>query len=259
MPKHTYTTVLRQYRLALLSALLTLGLWELSAFGEWLNPRLVPPPSRIGAAFAEWVSSGEFRRDFLASIWRVGAGLGLGTALGIGLGLLTGRLILLNRVLSPALNLLRAFPPVALLPVFITFLGIGNTSKIAAIAFGCLFPVWVNTHIGAGSVPEEYMQSARLMTRSQGRVFARIVLPAALPWLVGGIRLAIAMSFIMLYVSELAGASAGLGYAIVSNHLAYRFDKMFAALFFLGSLSAVSDMLFNRWVQKRFPWLNFNE
>lgn len=248
---------IKQYSIPVLAMVLALSLWQLMAEVEWVNPHLMPPPSKIARAFTEWVSSGEFLRDFWASIWRAGAGLFLGSLGGIGFGLLTGRVAWLNRALSPVLNLLRAFPPVALLPVFITFLGIGNTSKILAIAFACLFPVWVNTHIGASNVPEEYLQSARLMSRSRGRIFFHVVLPASLPWIIGGIRLAIAMSFIMLYVSELAGASSGLGYAISTNHLAYRFDKMFAALFFLGLLAAVSDNLFNKWSKAFFPWLKF--
>lgn len=246
------------HRYAILFFLGLLLAWESAAAFHWINIRLLPPPSAIFGAFLESWRNGELKRDFLVSIWRAGIGLGAGFLLGAVLGILTGRSPAWHRLISPLFNTLRAFPPVALLPVYITLLGIGNFSKIVSIACACIFPVWVNTHLGASRVPEEYLQSARLMTDSRTRIFFRVIMPSALPWILGGLRQALAMSFIMLYVSELAGASAGLGYQISSSHLAYRMDKMFAALFVLGALAAGSDTLISFLTKRLFPWLRFN-
>ncbi|MFZ4475405.1 MAG: ABC transporter permease [Saprospiraceae bacterium] len=247
-----------QIRFPLFTFLVLICIWEMVDRVGLINTNLIPPPTKIWIAFQEWVLSGEFARDSYASFGRVSIGLVLGVMTGVILGLLTGRISVIDQIFSPVLNLARAFPPVALLPVFITFFGIGNVSKITAIAFASVFPVWINTHIGSKGVPIEYLNSARLMTRSKLRIFIRIIFPAALPWIIAGIRLAIAVSFIMLYVAELAGASSGLGYQISSAHLSYRFDKMFAALFFLGFIAAASDISFNYLTKQVFPWLKCN-
>lgn len=244
-------------RISIFFILFIILVYEWSATWGWVNANLIPPPSKIWTATIEWIKNGEFERDLLASSWRVSMGLCLGVLGGVLIGVLTGRIRLAQLVFSPLLNLTRSFPPVALLPVFITILGIGDTSKILSIALACFFPVWVNAHIGAQQVPQEYIHSANLVTKSQWRIFRHIILPSATPFVIGGIRLSISMSFIMLYVSELAGASAGLGYEISSSHLAYRMDKMFAALFTLGFFAAFADYAFNVSIRRIFPWVNF--
>lgn len=233
-------------------------LWQfLSGFG-FINSNFIPTPVNVFCAIIEWAKSGELLIDFSTSIWRGIIGLLIGSIIGICFGLLTGRNEKLNLILTPILNVFKAFPPVALLPVFITFFGIGDFSKIFSISFATIFPLWVNTHLGASSIPIEFIRSASLLSQSRLKVFLRIILPASLNSIVAGFRISIAISFIMLYVSELAGASNGLGYQISSSHLAYRMDKMLGALIVLGITASMIDYIFNKVIKHYFPWVLLN-
>jgi ABC-type nitrate/sulfonate/bicarbonate transport system permease component len=244
---------------AAISIIAFLLLWQLISGLGFVNSHLFPPPTKVFTAFIEWAKSGDLANDFFTSIWRVMVGLILGSFIGISIGLFTGRNKVANSFLSPLMNVFRAFPPVALLPVFITFFGIGNFSKVFSIAVASIFPIWINTHIGSSSVPVEYLRSAKLLTQSQFKTFFKIILPASLPQVIAGFRISLSISFIMLYVSELAGASNGLGYEIMSSQLAYRMDLMFASLITLGCTAAIFDSLFNMLAGVLFPWIKLNK
>ena len=244
---------------SIVSVTALLVLWQILASTEIINSKLIPPPTKVFSSIIEWAESGELQRDFLDSIWRAIIGLSCGAIIGITLGLVTGRSIKLNYILSPILNIFKAFPPVAMLPVFITLFGIGNFSKIFSIGFASIFPLWVNTHVGASTIPVEYIRSAKLLTKSNYKFFVQIVLQASMNSIIAGFRISIAISFIMLYVSELAGASSGLGYQISSSHLAYRMDKMLGALIILGLSATLIDFLFNRLIKYFFPWIQLTK
>ena len=249
---------IQQYSYSILSITLFLLLWEFSAYIGLVNSNLIPPPTKVFSAMTEWASSGELIKDISESIWRVLIGLFIGSSIGIALGLFTGRNQFLNLTLSPILNLFKAFPPVAMLPVFITLFGIGNFSKIFSISFATIFPLWVNTHLGSSTIPVEFIRSAKLLTNSKIRTFFGVIVPASMNSIIAGFRISIAIGFIMLYVSELAGASSGLGYQISSSHLAYRMDKMLAALIVLGLSASLVDFSFNKAIKYFFPWVKLN-
>lgn len=236
-----------------------LAFWQFISSTEIINSNLIPPPTKVFVAIKEWAKNGELLKDFLDSIWRAIIGLSIGAIIGISLGLITGRNEKLNYILTPILNIFKAFPPVAMLPVFITLFGIGNFSKIFSIGFASIFPLWVNTHLGASTIPVEYIRSAKLLTKSKYKYFVEVVIPASMNSIIAGFRISIAISFIMLYVSELAGASSGLGYQISSSHLAYRMDKMFGALFILGLSATLIDFIFNKLIKYFFPWVQLNK
>ena len=229
--------------------------WEVASIESWVNPNLIPAPTKIFAALVDWIYKGNFFMDFVTSLWRGLVGFLIGGSIGIILGLYTGRIETINYLLSPICNVIRAFPPVSLIPVFITFFGIGDFSKIFSISFATIFPVWINTHLGANSIPLEYIRSGKLLTNSKRKYFLRIVFPASLSSIVAGCRISIAVAFVMLYVSELAGSSSGLGYQISDSQLSFRMDKMFAALFVLGFTAAIIDIIYVRSIMFFFPWL----
>lgn len=234
-------------------------IWEIVSRSAIINPLLFPPPSLVVVALWGLIRSGVLIMDAAVSLWRVLAGLSLGILLGISTGLLTGRIRTLDRVMSPVINFLRPLPPVAIIPLIIVWFGIDDAAKIFSIAIAVFFPVWLNTHIGAERVAQEYLWSAELLTRSKFTIFSRVVLPAALPFIVAGVRTAISTAFIMVFVSELAGAESGLGYRISITQLAYRIDQMMAGLIVLTLLSAVCDRVFTKTVLRLFPWLSLRQ
>jgi len=207
------------------------------------------------AALSDWARSGVLWDDLVISVWRAWVGLLIGATSGVAVGVLTGRSRVLGSLLVPVLTPVRALPPVSLIPLFIIFVGIDTTGKIAVIAFSVFFPVWTNTHIGASNLPTAYFKAAHSLGLGRLRIMLRIVLPATVPSMLAGIRLGAAVSFIMLYVSELSGASAGIGYRVSVSHLSYQIDLMLASLAVLGALAAATDMmivLISRWL---FPWM----
>lgn len=246
---------LRRIGPSLLSLSVLFAAWETASRSGVVNALLFPPPTKVFAALWQLTFDGTLPGDALVSIWRVLAGIVIGSAAGIAAGLLTGRIVAIDRVLSPVIHLLRPLPPVAIIPLVIVWFGIGDAGKIFSISLAVFFPVWLSAHTGARSVMPEYLWSAALLTRSRVILFTRVIFPAALPFVAAGIRTAVAIAFIMVFVSELAGAESGLGYRISITQLAYRVDQMMAGLGVLAALSALFDLVIRRASIRLFPWL----
>lgn len=231
-------------------------LWEAVSLSGVVNNSLFPAPSQVAAAGWQLLLSGVVK-DIAVSMSRLLVGLIVGTVIGIAIGLLTGRSKTAAGILSPIIQLLRPLPPVAIIPLIIVWFGIGNGAKVFSIAFAVFFPVWINTHIGSKMIPKIYIWTGRLLTKSWFKKATKVIFPASLPFIVVGVRSGIALAFIMVFVSELAGASIGLGYRISIAHLAYRIDEMIFALALLAILGALTDYLFSVAVRRIFPWLKF--
>jgi len=246
---------MKQIIRASLSIIAFLVVWEIIARIGFIHISLFPPPTRVAVAFLEMAQSGELLRDVQASLWRAFVGLALGSILGVVVGLVTGRIERINNYLSPIIQIFRPLPPVAIIPLVIVWFGIGETSKLFSIGFAVFFPVWVNTHIGAREIPKTYLWSAQTLRVRRFELFWRVIFPGALPFIVAGFRTGIAIAFVMVFVSELAGASAGIGYQISVSHLAYRVDRMIAALILLGLFGASADLILTRLLWAAFPWL----
>lgn len=244
---------------SVLPVLLLLATWELLSRSGAADPVLFPPFSKAILALVDMARSGDLARDIISSYSRMAAGLVLGSVVAIGLGVLTGRIRRIGAFVSPIVHVLRPLPPVAIIPLIIVWLGIGESAKIFSIAFAVFFPVWLNTHAGAAQVPRKLLWSASTLSRSRSRLLFQIILPAALPFIAAGLRLGISLAFVMVFVSELAGASQGIGYQIATSHLAYRIDRMIAALMVLGVAGAGTDLLFTFVLYRSCPWLRLLE
>jgi ABC-type nitrate/sulfonate/bicarbonate transport system permease component len=246
---------MRNYRRGILAIAVFLLLWETIARMDPSRGPLFPPPTRVFVALLDFLRSGDFFTDVLASLSRAAAGFLLGSLVGIVVGLLTGRNELLDNYLSPVIQLFRPLPPVAIIPLIIVWFGIGEVSKVFSIAFAVFFPVWISAHLGAREVPITYLWSARIMGVSPVASLYRIIFPSSLPFLMAGLRTGISLTFVMVFVSELAGASSGIGYEINASYLAYRVDRMIAALIVLAGLGYLSDWLLTGSASAVFPWL----
>lgn len=242
-----------------LSILSFLVIWEFISRAQFVSISLFPPPTKIALAFIEMARSGELLRDIQASLWRAVVGFGLGSTAGICIGLFTGRFRTLNNYLSPIIQLFRPLPPVAIIPLVIVWFGIGEASKIFSIAFAVFFPVWINTHLGAEGIPKTFLWGAKTLHVTKLKTLGSVIFPAALPFIAAGLRTGIAIAFVMVFVSELAGASAGIGYQISVSQLAYRVDRMMAALILLASFGALADFLLTRLIWWFFPWIKFGQ
>jgi NitT/TauT family transport system permease protein len=249
---------MKRFLLFILPIIALVVLWEFVSRSGFVNSALFPPPSHVAVAFWGMAKAGILFSDLRDSLWRLFAGLFLGSAIAVILGLLTGRLKIFSALFSPIIQILRPLPPVAIIPLVIVWFGIDDGAKIFSIAFAVFFPVWLNTHIGVLQIPQTFLWSAKLLTNSSFKILSEIVFPAALPFIIAGIRTGIALSFIMIFVSELSGASSGLGYRISVTQMSYRIDEMMAALITLGALGAITDQTFIFYAEKFFPWVKFS-
>jgi ABC-type nitrate/sulfonate/bicarbonate transport system permease component len=235
--------------------LLFLALWEaIPRLGLAVNPVLFPPPSQVLAAAIPMTLSGEIPWNIVVSLQRAGTGFALAAVLGIGVGLATARSKLARDLTEPLLHGFRSLPVIALVPISVLWLGIGENAKVALITLGAFFPIWIATFIGVRDVHPVYLRSASCLGANRWQTLLFVVLPAALPLILAGMRQAIAISLIVLVAAELAGATAGVAYMMSMGHQLFRVDIMFAGLFLLGAMGFAADRLFVALCRRLFPW-----
>ncbi|TJZ89728.1 ABC transporter permease [Paracoccus gahaiensis] len=234
----------------LLSFGFILTLW-IAVTGAGLVPeQIFPSPLSVWQATVEMAANGTLATDLAVSMRRAAIGFGIGSVLGVTLGLLTGRVALVRALLNPFLTLLRPIPAIALVPVAIVWFGIGEGSKYFVVSYTVFLTVWFNTHHGMEYIPDIYLRASRSLGASRMREFLTVVIPAAAPHIVAGLRLGVALAFLSLVAAELSGASSGLGHRLQEARQYIRTDRMFALLIILGALGATVDLIV-QWVGRK--------
>jgi NitT/TauT family transport system permease protein len=228
--------------------------WGLFAKAGPIPPTLFPSPFVTLLALREMMVSGELLGDVLATVGRALAGFAVGSALGIVAGTLTARIGALNLALGQIIQLFRPIPPIAIVPLIVVWLGLGEMSKLVVVAWGVFFPVWVSTHVGVAGVDQNLVWVARSLGARRERLLFRVVLPAAARHVVAGMRVALALSLICVVVAEMIGASAGLGFRLNTSYLVFRVDRMFVDLATLGAVGLLLDVAFVAAVSRLLPW-----
>jgi len=232
-------------RLALalaLPAVLAIG-WEFVVRAGWSDGRLMPPPSRIWQEFEDLSRNGELLRHTLATLARVAVGFGLGTAAGTILGALAGYSSLTRRLIDPTLQGLRAVPSIAWIPLFILWLGIFETSKVALIAVGVFFPVYLGVMAAILSVDRKIVEVGRAFRLSGFAMVRRILLPAVLPAYVVSLRAGLGLGWMFVIAAEFMGASEGLGYLLIDGQQLGKPAEIVAAILAFAVLGKVTDAL----------------
>lgn len=218
-------------------------LWELSARYGLIESRLMPPPSRIAATLLELARSGELTTHIVATMARVGAGFAIGAAAGTLLGAVSGSSSLMRRLLDPSLQGLRAIPSIAWVPLFILWFGIFEMPKIALIAVGVFFPVYLGVTGAILSIDRKVLEVGRVFRLSRVETMWRILLPAILPAWIVSLRSGLGLGFMFVVAAEFMGASEGLGYLLVDGQQLGKVDQILAALIAFAVLGKVSDGL----------------
>lgn len=246
---------LRKLVAGVLGIMVFLLVWEIAPrVVEGVNILMFPPPSVVAKTFWSMTTSGEIWPHMLASLYRILIGFVVGATTGVLVGVVTGSSALARYVSDPILHGLRAIPVIAIVPLAIVWLGLGDIAKIVLIAWGVFFPVWVNTFIGIRSVSILYLRSATSMGANALQLMFLVALPAALPYVFAGLRQATSLAFVVMVAAELAGAEVGLGFLISYSHLVFRIDMMFVGLIYLGALGFLADQFFVAMLHKFFPW-----
>ena len=215
---------------------LLLLLWEAAGRYGWVHKLFFPPATKILASFFQIVVSGEVLGHVGVSLWRAALGYGLAALVAITLGVLMGYWRAIYDAFEVVVELLRAVPPPAIIPVAIVFLGIGDQMKVFIILFSCAFPILVNTIDGVRSVDPVLIRTVRTFGLGQRTLLWKVVLPAAAPFIMTGLRIALAIALILVVISEMVGATSGIGYFILDSQRSFRIPQMYAGMLVLALL-----------------------
>jgi sulfonate transport system permease protein len=226
----------------LLPLVLAIG-WEAAVRLGFASGRLMPPPSRIAETFYALARTGELWAHTLASLWRVAAGFALGAVAGIVVGAFSGTFATARRLLDPTLQALRAIPSLAWVPLFILWLGIFEESKVALIAVGAFFPVYLGVAGAILSVDRKLVEVGRVFRLSRAQLARRILLPAVLPETIVSLRSGLGLCFMFVVAAEFMGASEGLGYLLVDGQQLGKPDQILAAIIAFALIGQVCDAL----------------
>jgi len=242
-----------------LSALLAfVAVWSLAG---WLveatrpfNPLFLPAPWVVIGALVDLARKGQLGLHVLATLERVAVGFSLGALAALVLGLLAGQLRTIRNIVEPVVELLRPIPPLAVLPLFIVWVGIGEASKVGFIAYAVFFPMFVTTVHGVAQIDTRLLRAAESLGARPRQLFTRVILPAALPDVLTGLRLGVALSFFVIVISEFVGAESGLGYLINDGRNFFLVPQMLGAALLLGLLGYAGNGLVRLLERRVLRW-----
>jgi sulfonate transport system permease protein len=218
-------------------------IWEGLVWFGYSNGRLVPPPSRIWQTLVQLAQSGELSQHVAITLWRVAAGFGLGVAAGTLFGAIAGYWTLARRIMDPTLQALRAIPSIAWVPLFILWLGIFEQSKVALIAVGVFFPIYLGVVGAILAVDRKIVEVGRTFRLSGPAMIWRILLPAVLPAYVVSLRAGLGLGWMFVVAAEFMGASQGLGYLLIDGQQLGKPAQIVAAILVFAVLGKTTDWL----------------
>ncbi|MED4599438.1 ABC transporter permease [Paenibacillus validus] len=228
--------------------------WELISRMELVPALYLPAPTAIVAMGWGMLTTGEIHQNLLASLYRIGAGYAIGASVGIIIGLLLGFFRWLDAVLTPVVFSIFPIPKIALLPLFIMWLGIGETPKVTLIAIGVFFPAVINTYAGVKNVDPILIKAAVTFGAKPFNVIRKVILPASLPMIFAGLKMSASISLLLLVTSEMIAANSGVGSMILRyGNLMMTMNLMVGVM-----LLSVLGLSFNRlleWLERKLlPW-----
>lgn len=241
---------------SVLSIICLLIIWEIICKSGIVSSLFLPAPTQIISSLIEMLLDGEIGISLAASLYRILAGFALGSLIGLAVGLLTGTSALADKIGNPIVNALYPIPKIALLPLFILWLGIGELSKVTIIALGVFFPVAMNTYSGVKNVDTLLIKVAVSFNASWWKTMKSVVLPSALPMIFTGLRLAAGTSLLLLVAAEMIAAQVGIGALILHYGDLMITDRLMAGVIVLSLLGLLFN-LFLQWLEKKaVPWKN---
>lgn len=242
----------RRWRAILLSAaslLIAFCTWQFLS-SVLFNPFLIPPPLDVFRTAIPMLASGEILSDVSVSMVRILVGFAVGSLAGVIVGVLLGRIRLLHDLLDPIIELLRYLSPTAMIPIAVIWFGIGELSKYFLIFWGTFFIVLINTTAGVWRAPVARQRAAACLGASQLQIFMLVIVPSAVPYIVTGMRVAMASSFMSIIPAEILAANSGIGYLLQQSSMLLQTNRIFVALLTICLLGFVVDRIFRLVVDK---------
>jgi NitT/TauT family transport system permease protein len=220
---------------------LAIAAWQAAAVLGWVDDKILPSPLQVWDKWRAWALSGELLVDAQGSLFRVLAGFAVGAGLALPLGVIMGASRAAHAWLNPLFQLLRPIPPIAYIPLAMLWFGLGNPPAVFLIALGAFFPVLMNTIAGVRQVDGIYVRAARNLGAGPVTLFCRVILPAAVPYILTGMRVGIGTAFIVVIVSEMIAVNDGLGFRIMEAREFMWPDKVIAGMISVGALGLAID------------------
>ena len=220
------------------------------------NPILLPAPDEVLRAGIKMAASGELLKHITASLSRVLWGFGIAAMLGIVVGTALGRSRLLEHLVEPMLEMLRPIPPLAFLPMMVLWFGIGEASKVAFIAYAAFFPIFTTTIEGIKYVDPVLIRAASSLGASERQIFWHVVLPAATPNIITGMRLAFGLSFFVIVAAEFIAADSGLGFLINDARTFFLVSNMLLGAAVIGIIGVLANVLLRKLEGRLLRWRN---
>ena len=239
---------------SIVSILCLLAIWELICQSGVVSSLFLPAPTAIISALLQMIADGEIGISLAASLYRILAGFFIGSLVGLAVGLVTGTSALMDKIGTPIVNAIYPIPKIALLPLFILWLGIGELSKVTIIALGVFFPVAMNTYSGVKNVDTLLLKVAASFNASWWMTMKSVVLPNALPMIFAGLRLAAGTSLLLLVAAEMIAAQVGIGALILHYGDLMITDRLMAGVIVLSLLGLVFNLILQFLERKAIPW-----
>jgi sulfonate transport system permease protein len=219
--------------------------WERLASLGILPPNWLPAPTVVGKTIYQLAVAGDLLKHAGTTIARVAVGFLLGASAGTLFGGLTGYLPIARKLLDPSLQALRSVPSIAWVPLFLLWLGIQETSKIALISVGAFFPVYLNLSVAMRHVDPKLLEVGKLYRLSSFQMVRRLILPAVLPEYIVGLRSGLGLAWMFVVAAELLGASSGIGYLMVDGEMTGRAAVILASVILFAIFGKVTDWSLN--------------
>jgi ABC-type nitrate/sulfonate/bicarbonate transport system permease component len=233
---------------------LLMAAWEAAARAELLNPLVVPPLSRILTVFWELLVSGQIPVQILVSMKRAASGYLLAAGVFIPLGILMGLFERIRLGLEVVVEVLRPVPPPVIIPLALLIFGLEDKMKIFVIFFSCAWPILLNTIDGVRNIDWVLVNTAKTFRLTRWQTIRRVVLPAASPQIITGLRVSLPIVLILVVISEMVGSTDGIGYFILDAQRRFRVTQMYAGMLALAILGYVLNQLFNLLHRRLLPW-----
>jgi NitT/TauT family transport system permease protein len=241
----------REFRLAIISVVTVLSVWEAAVTFGWLNPLYASSPLRIASAAMQLIGDAQFQHHVRISVTEFVIGFGAAALLGTAFGLLAGWIRRLGYAVEPVLTALYVTPRTALLPVIVLWFGYGMQTTTIVVFLGAFFVIVIYAMAGAKTVDAQLVRAATSFSASRQQIFRTIVLPSTVPSIITGLRLGVGRALIGVAIAEIYAAAAGVGYFIHITGSTLQIDKMFVAILII-SITGLSANLFFSALERRY-------
>lgn len=240
--------------LSWIAPVLLVIVWESLAQAGWLSPQVLPAPSKVLRTAFKLATTGSLLNDLGVSLLRAAAGFAIGATVGATLGVLVGFSRIAEALIDRSVQMIRAIPFLAALPLVIVWLGVGEAEKIFLVALGVTFPIYINTVLGIRQVDPKLLELGRVQGLGSLQLIRRIILPGALPSILTGVRYALATAWLALVVAETIGAQSGIGFLAMDAREFLRTDVIVLTIVIYALIGVAADAIARLLERRLLAW-----